>query len=83
MRLARSISAFVVTLSIISPVHAQEQSVTVFPPLYRELARDTAAIRPQSELTTTPQLVPADQQPAAFAQRSGVPQEPERTGALD
>ena len=44
--------------SLISPVQAGE-SVSLTPPLYREQARGTAAVRPVSELVTTPRLVPA------------------------
>ncbi|MGH1589645.1 hypothetical protein ACRBEV_16380 [Methylobacterium phyllosphaerae] len=36
-----------------------DEAVTLTPPLYREQARPTAAVRPASELTTTPRLVPA------------------------
>ncbi|WP_197514165.1 hypothetical protein [Methylobacterium platani] len=43
------------------PAHAQDRSaaVTVFPPIMRQMARDTGTVRPQAELTTTPQPVQA------------------------
>ena len=44
--------------SMIGPALAGE-SVSLTPPLYREQARPTAALRPASELVTTPRLVPA------------------------
>lgn len=43
--------------SLIGPALADE-TITLTPPLYREQARPTAAVRPASELTTTPRLVP-------------------------
>lgn len=36
-----------------------DESIALTPPLYREQARLTAAVRPASELATTPRLVPA------------------------
>jgi hypothetical protein len=36
-----------------------DEIITLTPPLYREQARSTAAVRPASELATTPRLVPA------------------------
>jgi len=38
---------------------AAGEHVDVTPTLYREQARATASVRPASELTTTPRLVPA------------------------
>ncbi|GJE17385.1 hypothetical protein [Methylobacterium marchantiae] len=35
-----------------------DERITVTPTLYREQARATAAVRPASELTTTPSLTP-------------------------
>ena len=35
-----------------------DEHITVTPTLYREQARVTAAVRPASELTTTPSLTP-------------------------
>ncbi|WP_204165167.1 hypothetical protein [Methylobacterium radiodurans] len=35
------------------------ERIDLTPTLYREQARATAAVRPASELTTTPRLVPA------------------------
>ncbi|WP_200927311.1 MULTISPECIES: hypothetical protein [unclassified Methylobacterium] len=35
-----------------------DERITVTPTLYREQARVTAAVRPASELTTTPSLTP-------------------------
>lgn len=60
---------FALSLLALSAVPAQAQdrsaSITVFPPIMREMARDTAAVRPFAELTTTPQPVPAARRPAA------------------
>lgn len=39
-----------------------DERIFLTPPLYRELARTTAAVRPASELTTTPSLTPATRQ---------------------
>ena len=36
-----------------------DESIALTPPLYREQARPTAAVRPATELATTPRLVPA------------------------
>ena len=36
-----------------------DERITLTPTLYRDQARATAAVRPASELTTTPRLVPA------------------------
>jgi hypothetical protein len=36
-----------------------DERINLTPPLFREQARSTAAIRPASELTTTLRLVPA------------------------
>jgi hypothetical protein len=44
--------------SLIGPAAADE-AVSLTPPLYREQARSTAAMRRPSELATTPRLVPA------------------------
>ncbi|ACL60108.1 hypothetical protein [Methylobacterium nodulans] len=52
-----------------APVRAEEARVTVFPPLYREIARETRAIAPRAELTTTPQPVPAAPRKAEAAER--------------
>ncbi|WP_208642253.1 hypothetical protein [Methylobacterium terrae] len=51
------------------PANAQDrsQALTVFPPIMREAARDTAAARPWAELTTTPQPVPAARRPGPAA----------------
>ncbi len=35
-----------------------DDRITITPTLYREQARETAAVRPASELTTTPALTP-------------------------
>lgn len=36
-----------------------DERINLTPTLYRDQARATAAVRPASELTTTPRLVPA------------------------
>ncbi len=43
--------------SLVGPALADE-TISLTPPLYRAQARSTAALRPASELTTTPRLVP-------------------------
>ncbi|WP_298956715.1 hypothetical protein [uncultured Methylobacterium sp.] len=50
-------------------VRAQDASVTVFPPLYRDMARTTQAARPLAELATTPQPVRAPAEPAPSLSR--------------
>lgn len=44
--------------SLIGPASADE-AIHLTPPLYREQARAAVALRPASELATTPRLVPA------------------------
>lgn len=69
--------------------HAQDRSstVTVFPPIMREMARDTTSLRPRAELTTTPHLVPAAPrsapQPELMARGYVEPVAAALTGALD
>jgi len=36
-----------------------DETIALTPPIYREQARPTASVRPASELSTTPRLVPA------------------------
>lgn len=43
---------------ILAGAASADDRINVTPPLYREQARATAAVRPASELTTTPSLVP-------------------------
>ncbi|MCF4129001.1 hypothetical protein [Methylobacterium sp. SyP6R] len=83
---------FAISLLALSawPANAQDRSaaVTVFPPIMREMARDTAAVRPQAELTTTPQPVPAARrrtapQPELIARGYVEPAAAALTGALD
>ncbi|MFE1602225.1 hypothetical protein [Methylobacterium sp. ID0610] len=59
MRLALSACALALVVSAAAPASAQDGAVTVFPPLFREMARETRAVRPASELTVTPQPVAA------------------------
>ncbi len=68
--------------------HAQDRasSVTVFPPIMREMARETAVVRSMADLATTPQPVPAARRPAQpdlVAQRYVEPVAAARTGSLD
>ena len=70
--------------------HAQDRasSVTVFPPIMREMARETAVVRPWAELATTPQPVPAAPRrtappPELVARGYVEPAAAARTGALD
>ncbi|AWN37774.1 hypothetical protein [Methylobacterium radiodurans] len=44
--------------TVAGPAMADER-INLTPPLYREQARATAAVRPASELTTTPSLTAA------------------------
>ena len=82
---------FAISLLALSawPANAQDRSaaVTVFPPIMREMARDTAAVRPHAELTTTPQSVPAARrrapQPELVARGFIEPAAAALTGALD
>lgn len=48
--------AVLAVVAAISPATADER-IDFTPPLYREQARPTAAVRPASEITTTPSLV--------------------------
>lgn len=52
------ILAAIASATIVGSATAGER-VDVTPTLYREQARATASVRPASELTTTPRLVPA------------------------
>ena len=45
-------------LAFAGPALADER-ITITPTLYRDQARASASVRPASELTTTPRLVPA------------------------
>ena len=71
------------------PANAQDRasSVTVFPPIMREMARETASVQPMAGLMTTPQPVPAPRRPATqpelVAQRYVEPVAAARTGSLD
>ncbi len=50
--------AALLATTIVGAATADER-INLTPTLYREQARATAAVRPASELTTTPRLVPA------------------------
>ncbi len=70
------------------PAYAQDRSsaITVFPPIMREMARDTGRVRPWAELTTTPhpvQAAPAAPQAGLVARRYAEPAAAALTGALD
>ncbi len=70
------------------PAHAQDRSssITVSPPIMRDMARDTAALRLRAELTTTPQPVPAAPaapRPDLVARGYAEPVAAALTGALD
>ncbi|TNC15018.1 hypothetical protein FF100_05480 [Methylobacterium terricola] len=73
----------------VTQANAQDRSsaVTVFPPIMREMARDTGGMRPWAELTTTPQPVPAARrsapQPELVARGYVEPVAAAVTGALD
>ena len=51
------ILAALTTFTIVGSAVADER-INLTPTLYRDQARATAAVRPASELTTTPRLVP-------------------------
>ena len=50
--------AVLASAAFVGPAMADDR-INLTPPLYREQARETAAVRPASELATTPRLVPA------------------------
>lgn len=50
--------AALAAVALAVPALADER-INLTPTLYRDLARVTASVRPASELTTTPRLVPA------------------------
>ncbi len=45
--------------TVLAGAAAADERINLTPTLYREQARATAAVRPASELSTTPRLVPA------------------------
>lgn len=56
---ARTITlAALAAVALAGPALADDR-ITITPTLYRDQARATAAVRPATELTTTPRLVPA------------------------
>lgn len=57
MIIRRLVTAILLAQAIV-PACAGDR-IDVTPPLYRERARDTASVRPASELRTTPSLVAA------------------------
>jgi hypothetical protein len=54
----RSLVLSALATVILAGAASADDRIHVTPPLYREQARATAAVRPASELTTTPSLVP-------------------------
>lgn len=60
--LARRLILIALALAIPAGAVMADELVFVTPPLYREQARTTAAVRPASELTTTPSLVRANRE---------------------
>lgn len=58
MRVQTFILAAITSAAIAFPAMADER-INLTPPLYREQARATSAVRPASELTTTPNLTAA------------------------
>lgn len=88
MKVLMKYFAFSVLAIGVSPAVAQDRSsaVTVFPPIMREMARETARLRPRAELTTTPQPVPAAPaaaRPELIARGYVEPPAAALTGALD
>jgi hypothetical protein len=57
MTIRRHLIATFAAVASIGPAAAGE-TVSITPPIYRDLARTTAVVRPASELTTTPRVVP-------------------------
>ncbi len=43
-----------------TPTVMADEAIFLTPPLYREEVRTTAAVRPATDLTTTPSLTPAN-----------------------
>jgi hypothetical protein len=54
----RSLVLSALATVILAGSASADDRIHVTPPLYREQARTTAAVRPASELTTTPSPVP-------------------------
>ncbi|CAA2137102.1 MULTISPECIES: hypothetical protein [Methylobacterium] len=54
----RSLVLAALASAILVGTATADERITVIPTLYREQARVTAAVRPASELTTTPSLTP-------------------------
>ena len=59
MMLARKLFLTVLAFATLTGTAMAGEPMFHTPPLYREQARTTAAVRPASELTTTPSLTPA------------------------
>ncbi|WFT82083.1 hypothetical protein QA634_09610 [Methylobacterium sp. CB376] len=78
MRTTLCVCMFAITAAA-APVRAGDTSMTVSPPLFREMARETAKVRPSSELSVSPQPVAASRQP----QLGAAPEAPARTGSID
>lgn len=54
----RTLTLSSLTLVTLAGTAMADERIVVTPTLYREQARATAAVRPASELTTTPALTP-------------------------
>ncbi|WP_244477248.1 hypothetical protein [Methylobacterium sp. Leaf125] len=52
----RSLALAVLALATLTGTVMADDRINLTPPLYREQARSTAAVRPASELNTTPSL---------------------------
>jgi hypothetical protein len=52
----RSLALAVLALTTLTGTVMADDRINLTPPLYREQARSTAAVRPASELNTTPSL---------------------------
>ncbi|MGH1571065.1 hypothetical protein ACRAWG_10675 [Methylobacterium sp. P31] len=77
MTIRTVILAALAVVPTIGSVMADER-INITPPIYREQAHATAAVRSVSELATTPRLVPAAELSRTVANIT----EPEVTGSL-
>ncbi|WP_336492532.1 hypothetical protein [Methylobacterium nigriterrae] len=70
----RSLVLAALTAATLAGTAMADDRIHLTPPLYREQARATAAVRPASELTTTPSLVAAGPTtPRVVAEAAAVP----------
>ena len=56
---ARTFTLAALAIAVFASPALADDRINLTPTLYRDQARTTASVRPASELTTTPRLVPA------------------------